>query len=584
VICGSVAVILCLVPWGGTKYARVIWELGTYLFWPFGRYVEHFEEGDALASADDTDTDDPRKHIWDGDIEDGGRTFGRSTTRSTTGTLRAQDLDDELWRASETQNTPQTPTATLQQKRPVPLAERRVSYALDPVERTSLVKPSTTPLAVPDGIRRPPNYGAVAGQHRSEPSSSSSTELSDASTAFQTKSGSSLPATIRVRALGRLMYWATFYLVVAPCMLIACLVCWAGVFTIPMAKLLWILVRHLGEEPLKLHFRSPPPSYYSQASDEDNADKASQPSRPPPLKVGQRAPPRRQQDYAAALGAGRFVGPNSKILLCTYRAVGLQYYKYTIDGVNIMFINLLPIVIFTIFDFFYLSPLILRHDIGGFLGFVAAQGTVFVLALLSVIPLSYFIGMAVASISAQSSIGMGAVINATFGSIIEIILYCIALTQGKAALVEGSIVGSLLAGVLLMPGVSMIGGAFRRKEQRFNARSAGVTSTMLIMALVGALTPTIFYQIYGTVSGRFPLSFFSLLFPKCSLLTRLPYTVPAHVPRMPERVDRWQLAVQALLLRACGPDRRPVLQRLCSWVDALLCYDIGSGQSGIPFF
>jgi len=119
--------------------------------------------------------------------------------------------------------------------------------------------------------------------------------------------------------------------------------------------------------------------------------------------------------------------------------------------------------------------------------------------LLSVIPLSYFIGMAVASISAQSSIGMGAVINATFGSIIEILLYAFALTEGKGRLVEGSIVGSLLAGVLLMPGVSMISVAVRRKEQKFNAKSAGVTSTMLIMAIIGTLTPTLFYQTYGNV-------------------------------------------------------------------------------------
>ncbi|EGN98023.1 hypothetical protein SERLA73DRAFT_138257, partial [Serpula lacrymans var. lacrymans S7.3] len=119
------------------------------------------------------------------------------------------------------------------------------------------------------------------------------------------------------------------------------------------------------------------------------------------------------------------------------------------------------------------------------------------MSLASVIPLSYFIGMAVASISAQSSIGMGAVINATFGSLIEIILYSIALTQGKGHLVEGSIVGSLLAGVLLMPGMSMCSGALRKKEQKFNAKSAGVTSMMLIMAFIGTLTPTLFYQTYG---------------------------------------------------------------------------------------
>ena len=107
-------------------------------------------------------------------------------------------------------------------------------------------------------------------------------------------------------------------------------------------------------------------------------------------------------------------------------------------------------------------------------------------------------------ISAQSSIGMGAVINATFGSVIEILLYSIALKEGKGRLVEGSIVGSLLAGVLLMPGMSMCGGAVRRKEQKFNAKSAGVTSMMLMMAFIGTLTPTLFYQTYGTVSFHPP--------------------------------------------------------------------------------
>ncbi|CAG8794817.1 1043_t:CDS:2, partial [Racocetra fulgida] len=97
---------------------------------------------------------------------------------------------------------------------------------------------------------------------------------------------------------------------------------------------------------------------------------------------------------------------------------------------------------------------------------------IFAISLVSVVPLSYFIGMAVASISAQSSAGLGAVVNATFGSIIEIILYSIALTLGEGKLAEGSIIGSLLCGVLLLPGLSMISGGLKRKEQKFNAKSA----------------------------------------------------------------------------------------------------------------
>jgi Ca2+:H+ antiporter len=105
--------------------------------------------------------------------------------------------------------------------------------------------------------------------------------------------------------------------------------------------------------------------------------------------------------------------------------------------------------------------------------FIFGPEFLFIMSLASVIPLSYFIGMAVASISAQSSAGMGSVINATFGSIIEIILYAIALKEGHGLIVEGSIIGSLIAGVTLMPGVSMVSGAFKRKEQKFNAKSAG---------------------------------------------------------------------------------------------------------------
>lgn len=82
---------------------------------------------------------------------------------------------------------------------------------------------------------------------------------------------------------------------------------------------------------------------------------------------------------------------------------------------------------------------------------------------------------------------------------LKIFLYSFALMKSKSDLVEGSIVGSLLAGVLLMPGLSMVSGAIRRKEQRFNAKSAGVTSTMLIMSCVGVLTPTFVYEIFAQV-------------------------------------------------------------------------------------
>ncbi|EGG07582.1 uncharacterized protein MELLADRAFT_47989 [Melampsora larici-populina 98AG31] len=389
-----VAAVLFVIPWGGSKYGRVVWELAGYLIWPFGKYVEEWSEE-----------------------EEGEEGEEGTQQEEAANTL---DVHSSRWEAVSDIGDDDNDNESVD----------RLTIRGDAHERTSL----TAAEAGPDRLNLPPNYGATHGtrprlsnQHKYHP--------------------------IRVRALGRLSFWTVYYLIIAPMMLASCVLCWFFVFPIPMAKLLWVLVRHVGTEPLALHFRSPPTF----------------------IDLNQ-------------------IDGKAKVLLCTYKALGIQYYKYTVDGVNIIFIILMPFVIFVIFDAFFLVPLHLT----GFLGVISSQAVIFVMALLSVVPLSYFIGMAVASISAQSSIGMGAVINATFGSIIEILLYGIALTEGKGDLVEGSIIGSVLAGVLLMPGMSMIGGSVRRKEQKFNARSAGVTSTMLIMAIIGVLTPTLFYEIYGT--------------------------------------------------------------------------------------
>lgn len=42
------------------------------------------------------------------------------------------------------------------------------------------------------------------------------------------------------------------------------------------------------------------------------------------------------------------------------------------------------------------------------------------------------------------------------------------------------------------------GGVGKWKEQRFNVKSASVSTVLLIMALIGAFTPTLFYSVYGS--------------------------------------------------------------------------------------
>ncbi|SPO30955.1 related to VNX1 - Calcium/H+ antiporter [Ustilago trichophora] len=507
-ICYVSSVLINLVPLGGSRYARVVWELGGYLFWPFGKYVEvevSPDSGDRTASNNDDDNNNNSN----------------------------EPAADSQW--IENSFTPVAARFPHDHSHVVPFNSRPESVLSTPRDKLNSSQHDT--LRADEGVRQSTDAGSSSGSEarRSTPRASEHNDSSrtsqqeqdetsslkgkakanDYGTMLDAEAGQPLTDLERIdaeqrvygyvqdeqghdvgaaqRIGGRTAFGFFYAILLFPLMGLVCLACWGMVFPIPMAKLTWVLLKNLATRPLALHFRSAP-GLEKRHDDELEGSAGAAKKFFLPLKPGEPAP------RPKSINAGKVtLQRRSKILLCTYRAVGGQYYKYTVGGVNILFVNTVPLVFFTIIDFFIIERYVEHHHIKhGFLAFILGQGVIFMLALGSVIPLSYFIGMAVASISAQSSIGMGAVINATFGSIIEIILYAIALTQQKARLVEGSLIGSILAGVLLMPGLSMCSGATRRKEQRFNARSAGVTSTMLIMAIIGILTPTLFYQIYGT--------------------------------------------------------------------------------------
>ncbi|ODV57848.1 calcium/hydrogen antiporter ASCRUDRAFT_40283 [Ascoidea rubescens DSM 1968] len=248
--------------------------------------------------------------------------------------------------------------------------------------------------------------------------------------------------------VGRLAFYIYYYIFLAPVLYIISFLCWLLVFSIPMSKVTTLLLNHLRKHPLAIFFKD------DKNSSAKNIN-------------------------------------NSNILLCTYRFMGFHYYKYTVDGTNVFLINLMFGVIFVIFDFYFLSEY-LELEL-----FLTHPSVIFGLCLASVIPLAYFIGQAVASISAQSSMGAGAVINAFFSTVVEVFLYCVALNQSKGKLVEGSLIGSILGAVLLLPGLSMCAGAVKRKTQRYNPKSAGVSSTMLLFSMVVMFAPSIFQQIFG---------------------------------------------------------------------------------------
>lgn len=183
---------------------------------------------------------------------------------------------------------------------------------------------------------------------------------------------------------------------------------------------------------------------------------------------------------------------NGEIIMYTHQSLNIYYYKYTVDGMNVILVNLLLLVIAALVIGFV--------DTNDFISPVFKC----LMALFGIVPLTYYIGAAITSISAQSNFAVGALLNATFGSIVEVILYVITLRKGQEEnstcypeLVKSALAGTILATMLLIPGLCMVIGGLKYQTQRFNPRSTSVGSSLLFVSVAGVFAPTLFSEIYG---------------------------------------------------------------------------------------
>jgi Ca2+:H+ antiporter len=117
---------------------------------------------------------------------------------------------------------------------------------------------------------------------------------------------------------------------------------------------------------------------------------------------------------------------------------------------------------------------------------------VFITTILAIIPLARIMGYSTNEISLQSNPTIGGLVSATFGNIIELIIAIIALKHGLVMVVQASIIGSIIGNILLLIGLSIFVGGLKFKHQKFNKEAIGVSSTMLIIAVVGLAIPSFY--------------------------------------------------------------------------------------------
>jgi Ca2+:H+ antiporter len=117
---------------------------------------------------------------------------------------------------------------------------------------------------------------------------------------------------------------------------------------------------------------------------------------------------------------------------------------------------------------------------------------VFLSAAVAILPLAGLIGRSTEQLALHTGPQVGGLVNATFGNVTELIIAVFLILEDETDIVKASLTGSILGNLLLVLGLSFLFGGLRHEEQAYNARSASVHATSLVLAVAGLLMPAMF--------------------------------------------------------------------------------------------
>ena len=127
----------------------------------------------------------------------------------------------------------------------------------------------------------------------------------------------------------------------------------------------------------------------------------------------------------------------------------------------------------------------------------AGAVTVFILSALAIIPLAALIGDSTGHISHHLGPSSGALINATFGNLAEMIIAGFAVRAGLLEVVKASLTGSILGNLLFVGGLSMLVGGWKRDTQKFNRLAIEASAGQMVIATAALLLPALFFRAGG---------------------------------------------------------------------------------------
>ena len=150
-----------------------------------------------------------------------------------------------------------------------------------------------------------------------------------------------------------------------------------------------------------------------------------------------------------------------------------------------------------------------------------SPGVIFATNAVAIIPLAGLLSHATESVASRLGDTIGALINVTFGNAVELIIFIIALVKNEIRIVQASLLGSILANLLLILGMAFLLGGLRFQEQIYNSTVTQMSACLLSLSVTSLLLPTAFHASWSNSEnadretlkvsrGTSVVSFFSL--------------------------------------------------------------------------
>ncbi len=125
-------------------------------------------------------------------------------------------------------------------------------------------------------------------------------------------------------------------------------------------------------------------------------------------------------------------------------------------------------------------------------------GVVFFCAALAIVPFAKLIVQGTEQVAAHTGATIGGLLNATFGNLPELIIAMAALRAGLLEMVRASIVGALLANLLVALGMSFLLGGLRHHSQEYNPNAVRIYSSTMVLAWISLALPSAFHRALGS--------------------------------------------------------------------------------------